>query len=54
MLLEKKANVIFLFEFKMIVKQQTTHNINNGFGQEQLKNMQCSGGSRSLQRRWQP
>ena len=55
MLLEKKANVIFLFKFKMIVKhcEQTTHNINNDFGQEQLKNMQCSGSSRSLQRRRQ-
>jgi len=27
---------------------ETTHNINNIFGQELLTNIQCSGGSRSL------
>ena len=43
--------MIFLFEFKMGCKAaETTHNINNIFGQELelLTNLQGSGDSRSL------
>ena len=33
---------------------ETTCNINSHLAQELLMNEQCSGGSRSLQRRWEP
>ena len=46
MLDKKQIQVIFLFEFKMGCKSvETICNINDTFGQELLRNIQCSGGS---------
>ena len=45
---KNQTRVIFLFEFKMGRKaEEKTHNINNGLAQELLRNIHCSGGSRS-------
>ena len=48
MILDKKQiQAIFLFEFRMGCKaMETTHNINNTFGQEIANKVQCSGNSR--------
>ena len=49
MLDKKQIQAIFLLEFKLGCKAvETTHNINNAFGPELLKNVQFSGGSRSF------
>ena len=48
---KKQIWVIFLFEFKMGLKLETTCSTNSIFAQELLRNRQCSGGSSSFARK---